>query len=105
MLSRYGIKSSKSLKRMFKRWRRQIRCYIDWAVRNAVEWLYQRGVRRILIGYPKYVSQEPCKGSKINFEIAHIWNYGHLLRRLKEIAEEYGIEVEYIDKENTSKHV
>jgi len=27
------------------------------------------------------------------------------LRRLKEIAEEYGIEVEYIDKENTSKHV
>ncbi len=30
------------LRRMFKRWRRQIKCYIDWAVRNAVEWLYQK---------------------------------------------------------------
>ncbi len=62
-----------------------------------------KGVKRIVIGYPRYIAQEPGKGSKINFEIVHIWSYGYLLRRLREVAEEYGVEVEYIDEENTSK--
>jgi putative transposase len=29
MLSRYGFKSSRRLKRMFKRWRKQVKCYIE----------------------------------------------------------------------------
>jgi len=33
----------------------------------------------------------------------HIWSYRYLLRKSKEVAEEYGIEVEYIDMKNTSK--
>jgi len=40
MLNRYGLKTSRRLMRVFKRWRRQIKCYIDRAVRNAVERLY-----------------------------------------------------------------
>ena len=88
---------------MFKKWRKQVKCYIEWAVRNFIEWLYQRGVRRILVGYPKYVAQEPCKSSKINFEVVHVWNYGYLLIRLKEVGEEYGIEVEYVNEDHTSK--
>jgi len=44
---------------MFEKWRKQIKCYIEWAVRNSIEWLYQRGVRRILVGYPRYATQEP----------------------------------------------
>ncbi len=88
---------------MFKKWRRQIKCYIDWAVRNSIEWLYHRGVRKIFIGYSKYVSQKPGKGSKINFEVMHIWSYGYLLRRVKEVGEEYGIEVEYVDEKDTSR--
>ncbi|MGC9149077.1 MAG: RNA-guided endonuclease InsQ/TnpB family protein [Sulfolobales archaeon] len=39
-LNRYGLKSSKRLRKMFKKWRRQIKHYIDWAVRNSIEWLY-----------------------------------------------------------------
>jgi transposase, IS605 OrfB family, central region len=88
---------------MFKRWRRQIKYYINWTARNAVEWLYHRGVKKIVVRYPKYISQEPGKGSKISFEIVHIWSYGYLLRRPKEVAEEYGIEVEYVDKDHTSR--
>jgi transposase len=59
MLNRYNFKSSKRLRRMFEKWRKQIKCYIEWAVRNSIEWLYQRGVRRILVGYPRYATQEP----------------------------------------------
>jgi len=86
MLNRYGFRSSKRLRRMFKKWGRQIKCYIDWAVRNAVKWLYHRGIKKIVVGYPKYISQEPGKGSKVNFEIVHIWSYGYILRRLKETS-------------------
>ncbi|MEM1611402.1 MAG: transposase [Sulfolobales archaeon] len=80
ILNRYGFKSSKRLRRMYKRWRKQIKSYIDWAVRNTIEWLYNEGVKRIFVGHPKYASQEPNKGSKVNFEIVHIWSYGYLLR-------------------------
>ncbi|MEM4970162.1 MAG: transposase [Sulfolobales archaeon] len=102
-LNRYGLRSSKRLRRMYRKWRKQIKSYIDWAVRNTIEWLYSEGVKRIYVGHPKYASQEPGKGSKINFEIIHIWSYGYLLRRLREVAEEYGIEVEHVDEENTSR--
>ena len=101
-LNRYGLKTSRRLRLMFKRWRRQIRSYIDWAVRNTIEWLYQRGVRRIYVGYPKYVAQEPSKSSKANFEIVHVWSYGYLLRRLEEVGEEYGMEVVLREEAYTS---
>jgi len=103
MLNRYGLKSSKRLRGMFKRWEKQVKYYIDWAVRNSIEWLYQRGVKRVIVGYPKYVSQGPGKGSKVNFEIVHICSNGYLLRKLKEVAEEYGVVVEYVDEDHTSR--
>ncbi|MEM1610415.1 MAG: transposase [Sulfolobales archaeon] len=102
-LNRYGLRSSRRLRRMYRKWRRQVKSYIDWAVRNTLELLYHSGVKRIYVGHPKYASQEPNKGSKINFEIVHIWSYGYLLRRLREVAEEYGIEIEHVDEKDTSR--
>ncbi|MEM4969747.1 MAG: transposase [Sulfolobales archaeon] len=102
-LNRYGLRSSRRLRRMYKKWRRQIKSYIDWAVRNTIEWLYSEGVKKIYVGHPKYAVQEPGMGSKVNFEIVHIWSYGYLLRRLREVAEEYGIEIEHVDEKNTSR--
>ncbi len=40
MLNGYGLETSKRLRRMYMKWRRQIRHYIDARVREAVEWLY-----------------------------------------------------------------
>ncbi|AFL67206.1 RNA-guided endonuclease InsQ/TnpB family protein [Desulfurococcus amylolyticus] len=101
-LNRYGLKTSKRLRRLFKKWRRQTRSYINWAVRNAVEWLYARGVSEVVVGYPKYITQAPGKNPKTNFEVVHVWSYGYLLRRLAEVAEEYGISVEFVSEEYTS---
>ena len=102
-LNRYGLKTSKRLRRMYKKWRRRIKSYINWAVRNAVEWLYYKGVRRIVVGYPKHIAQKPSKNSKTSFEVVYVWSYGYLLRRLKEVAEEHGIEIEYVDEKDTSR--
>jgi putative transposase len=97
MLNRYGLKTSRRLRSMYSKWRRQVKAYIDSRVRQAIEWLYSIGVSVIKVGYPKYIVQENG-----NFNNVHIWTYGYLLRRIYEIAEEYGITVVYVDEAYTS---
>ena len=46
-LNMYGLKTSRRLRRMCKRWRRQVKSCIDWGVRNTVGWLYWREVLRV----------------------------------------------------------
>ena len=96
-LDKYGLETSKRLRQMYAKWRRQIKHYIDTKVREAVEWLYDVGVSTIKVGYPKGIAQENG-----NFNNVHVWTYGLLLRRIREVAEEYGIRVIYVDEAGTS---
>jgi putative transposase len=92
-LNGYGLKTPKRLRRMYSKWRRQVRHYIDAKVRQAMEWLYSVGVSMIKVGYPRYIAQENG-----DFDNVHVWTYGYLLRRISEVAEEYGIDVIYVDE-------
>jgi putative transposase len=47
--------------------------------------------------HPRYIAQENG-----NFNNVHVWTYGLLLRRIREVAEEYGIKVIYVDEAGTS---
>jgi len=97
MLNKYGLETSRRLGRMYAKWRRQVRHYIDARVREAIEWLYDAGVSTIKVGYPKNIAQENG-----NFNNVHVWTYRYLLRRIREVAEEYGISVIYVDESYTS---
>jgi len=97
MLNKYGLRTSRRLRRMHAKWKRQVRSYIDAKVREAVEWLYEAGVSKVKVGYPRYIAQENG-----NFNNVHVWTYGYLLRRIREVAEEYGISVIYVDESYTS---
>ena len=44
------------------------------------------GVSIVKVGYPRYIAQESG-----DFDNVHVWTYGYLLRRIYEVAEEYGI--------------
>jgi putative transposase len=66
-------------------------------VREAMEWLYDVGISTIKVGYPKYIAQENG-----DFDNNNVWTYGLLLKRLSEVAEEYGIKVIYVDGSYTS---
>jgi len=96
-LNGYGLETSRKLRRMYAKWRRQVRHYIDARVREAVEWLYDVGVSRIKVGYPKGIAQE--NGDLNNI---HVWTYRYLLKRIAEVAEEYGIDVVYVDEAGAS---
>jgi putative transposase len=54
-------------------------------------------VDRIKIGYPKYIAQENG-----NFDNNRVWTYRYLLKRIAEVAEEYGISIIYVDESYTS---
>jgi len=96
-LNKYGLETSRKLRRMYAKWKRQVRHYINAKVRQAIEWLYDAGVSRIKVGYPKGIAKENG-----DFDNVHVWTYRYLLRRIAEVAEEYGIDVIYVDKKGTS---
>jgi putative transposase len=96
-LNRYDLKNSRRLRSMHSKWRRQIKAYIDSKVRQAIEWLYDMRVSIIKIGYPKNIAQENGDFNNVN-----VWTYGYLLRRIYEVAEEYGIAVVYVNEAYTS---
>jgi putative transposase len=97
MLNKYGLETSKRLGRMYTKWKRQVRSYINAKVREAIEWLYNIGVSTIKVGYPKGIAQENG-----NFDNDRVWTYGYLLKRIAEVVEEYGINVIYVDESYTS---
>jgi len=82
---------------MYAKWRRQVRHYINTKVREAIEWLYNAGVSTIKVGYPKGITQRNG-----NFDNNRVWTYRYLLKRIAEVAEEYGISVIYVDERGTS---
>jgi putative transposase len=97
MLNKYGLETSRKLRRMYAKWKRQVKHYINTKVREAIEWLHNAGVSTIKVGYPKGITQRNG-----NFDNNRVWTYRYLLKRIAEVAEEYGISVIYVDERGTS---
>ncbi|MCA6213447.1 IS200/IS605 family element transposase accessory protein TnpB [Thermococcus bergensis] len=102
-LNKSGYKTSRKLKRMYQKAKLQARHYINTAVRQIVEGLYEMGVSTIVVGYPKGIARNSEWGEKQNFILSHVWRFNTVIQRLKEVAEEYGIEVELVDEAFTSQ--
>ncbi|KUH32769.1 transposase [Thermococcus celericrescens] len=102
-LNRSGAKKSRKLKRMHEKAKLQAKHYINTVVRQTVERLYHLGVSRILVGYPKGIARNSEKGGRQNFLLSHVWRFNTVIKRLKEVAEEYGILVVVVDEAFTSQ--
>ncbi|QDA31089.1 IS200/IS605 family element transposase accessory protein TnpB [Thermococcus indicus] len=102
-LNKSGAKTGRKLKRMHERAKLQAKHYINTAVRQTVRRLYDLGVSRIVVGYPKGIARNSEKGSKQNFILSHVWRFNYVIKRLTEVAEEYGIAVEIVDEAFTSQ--
>jgi len=102
-LNKSGAKKSRKLSRMHQKSKLQAKHYINTMVRQTVERLYQMGVSRIVVGYPKGIARNSDKGRKQNYLLSHVWRFNYVLKRLREVAEEYGIQVLVVDEAFTSK--
>jgi len=96
-INKYGVRSSRRLRLMHRKWRMQVKTFIDTRVRRLVERLHEIGVSTIYVGYPKNIAQENG-----DFNNVHVWSYGYLLRRVSEVSGEYGMTVVFIDEAYTS---
>ncbi|RLF80279.1 transposase, partial [Thermococci archaeon] len=56
-----------------------------------------------VVGYPKEIARNSDKGRKQNFILSHVWRFNYVIKRLKEVSEEYGISVEVVNEAFTSK--
>ncbi|WP_297487021.1 transposase, partial [Thermococcus sp.] len=97
-LNKSGARTSRKLKKLHEKAKLQARHYINTAVRQTVERLYHLGVSRIVVGYPKGIARNSDKGARQNFILSHVWRFNYVIKRLKEVAEEYGIQVEVVDE-------
>ncbi|MCA6214881.1 transposase [Thermococcus bergensis] len=102
-LNKSGYKTSRKLKRMHEKAKLQARHYINTAVKQMVERLYHLGVSKIVVGYPEGISRNSDRGKKQNFILSHVWRFNTVIQRLKEVAEEYSIEVLLVDEAFTSQ--
>ncbi|ALM74068.1 RNA-guided endonuclease InsQ/TnpB family protein [Thermococcus barophilus] len=102
-LNRSGAKTSRKLKRMHDKAKLQARHYINTAVRQTVRRLYELGVSKIVVGYPKEIARNSNKGRKQNFLLSHVWRFNTVIKRLIEVAEEYGIVVVVVNEAFTSQ--
>ncbi|NAY82486.1 MAG: transposase [Thaumarchaeota archaeon] len=97
-LSRHGLKTSRKLEMLYKKRSLLLKNAREGLAREIVESLYDKGVGEIYVGYPKGIAQD--KGNERN---TNFWSYSAIIKRIKEVAEEYGIKVKLVDEENTSK--
>ncbi|ASJ13400.1 RNA-guided endonuclease InsQ/TnpB family protein [Thermococcus thioreducens] len=102
-LNKSGAKTSRKLKRMHERAKLQAKHYINTAVRQTVRRLYEIGVSKIVVGYPKSIARNSDKGKKQNFLLSHVWRFNYVIKRLKEVSEEYGISVVVVNEAFTSQ--
>ncbi len=102
-LNKSGCKTSRKLKRMHQKAKLQAKHYINTAVRQTVEKLYEMGVSKIIVGYPKDISRNSDKGKKQNFVLSYVCRFNYVIQRLKEVSEEFGISVIVVDEAFTSK--
>jgi putative transposase len=67
-------------------------------VRKTMEELKEKGVRKVVVGYPEGVAKNHGNKLTVNF-----WNYSYIIKRFKEVGEELGIKVTDVGEPNTSK--
>jgi len=97
-LARHGLKTSRKLEMLYNKRSLLLKNAREGLARELVETLYDKGVGEIFIGYPKGIAQD--KGNERN---SNFWSYSSIIKRIKNVAQEYGIKVKLVDEENTSK--
>ena len=97
-LAKHGLKNSRKLEKLYKKRSLLLKNAREGLAREIVESLYDKGVGEIFIGYPKGIAQD--KGNERN---SNFWSYLAIIKRIKNVAEEYKIKVKLVDEENTSK--
>jgi putative transposase len=102
-INKSGAKKSRKLSKLHLKMKEQMKHYINTIVRRTVERLYYLGVSKIYVGYPRGISRNSNRGRKQNYLLSSVWHFNYVIKRLKEVSEEYGIVVFVVNEAFTSQ--
>jgi putative transposase len=97
-----GVKVSRRLKKLYRIRQRRFKHAVNAMIKTIVEDAYQLGISKIILGRLKGVRNKSRNNSRANAMINNFWNFNYIVKRFKEKAEEYGIEVEEKSEYKTS---
>jgi len=95
-------RSTKRIRGLFRRRTLRFKQYINTAVRRAIGRLWREGVSEIIVGDLKDIRANAKGGRKLNKMVHNFWSHRYLLKRIREVSEEYGIRVEVVNERGTS---
>ncbi|MGC9104218.1 MAG: transposase, partial [Candidatus Methanodesulfokora sp.] len=98
VLARHGQRRSRLLTLLHEKRRRFLRHALNSMVRKIVSMLDEKGVSEVVVGYPKGIARRRGNKLTVNF-----WDYGFIVKRLKEVGEELGIKVVEVEEGYTSR--
>jgi putative transposase len=94
-------KTSRKLRKLYRIRRRRFRHAVNAMIKTIVEDAYQFGISKIVLGKLKGIRNNNSN-SKANAMINNFWGFDYIIRRFKEKAEEYGMEVREAGEHKTS---
>jgi putative transposase len=98
-----GTKTSRKLRKLYRIRQRRFRHAVNAMVKTIVEGANQLGISKIILGKLKGIRKNSnTNNGKANAMINNFWSFNYIIRRFKEKAEEYGIEVEEKSEYRTS---
>lgn len=95
--------TSHKLRKLYRKRTRRFRHAINAMVRQLVEGVWKQGVSVIFLGDLKGIRNNSNLGKRTNQKIHNFWGFRYIIKRIKEVAEEYGIKVLEMSERNTSK--
>ncbi len=93
--------TSRRLRKLYRIRQRRFRHAMNAMVKTIVEDAHELGISKIVLGKLKGIRNNGCN-SKANAMIHNFWSFEYIIRRFKEKAEEYGIEIELVSEYETS---
>jgi len=85
-------KTSRRLRKLYRIRQRRFRHAVNAMIKTIIEDAYALGISKIVLGNLKGI-RENNHNSKANAMINNFWSFNHITQRIREKAEEYGIEV------------
>ena len=89
---------SRKLRLLYEKRSRSLKHALNSMVRKVMELLKDKGVGKLVVEYPQGIAKHRGNKLTVNF-----WNYRYVVKRLKEVGEEVGIDVVEVDEAYTSK--
>lgn len=95
--------TSRQIQRLFRTRQRRFRHAISSMLRDLFGRLRKLGVTHFVVGDMKGIREGNDLGSRTNQKLHNFWSYNVMQKRLKDLGEEYGIQIVEQPERNTSK--